>query len=145
VDENLLSGAASESKSSVRTNRERVFDIFPILGERTRQRAGSLSGGEQQMLAIGRAMMSNPRYLLIDELSLGLAPIIVVELYRSLRRLADEGLGVLVVDERASRMMGSADRTYVVEKGEIVFTGERGDERLRDAAASALGARFDRE
>jgi branched-chain amino acid transport system ATP-binding protein len=145
VAENLLSGAASASRDEIKINRQRVVELFPVLGERQRQRAGSLSGGEQQMLAIGRAMMSGPKVLLIDELSLGLAPLVVGHLYERLRQLADEGLSVLVVDERASKMMGSADRTYVMEKGEIVFSGTRGDARLSAAATSALGAGFDRD
>jgi branched-chain amino acid transport system ATP-binding protein len=145
VAENLLAGAVGAKKSDVEIRQERVVGMFPILGERTRQRAGSLSGGEQQMLAIGRAMMSEPKVLLIDELSLGLAPLIVAELYACLRQLADEGLGVVVVDERANKMMGSADRTYVMEKGEIVFTGKSGDERLVLAASTALGSHFNRD
>jgi branched-chain amino acid transport system ATP-binding protein len=145
VDENLTSGAAAKGKVECAANREHIFELFPILGQRTRQLAGSLSGGEQQMLAIGRAMMSSPKVLLIDELSLGLAPLVVAELYGSLRQLADGGLGVVVVDERASQMMGIADRTYVIEKGEVVFSGNRGDDELNRATSSALGSHFDRD
>jgi len=145
VDENLSAGAGKCGKAEIRANRERVFDLFRILGERSRQPAGSMSGGEQQMLAIARALMSSPKVLLIDELSLGLAPLVVSSLYSSLRALADEGLAVVVVDERANKMMDAADRTYVMEKGEIIYNGSRGDERLDVAASSALGSHFNRD
>lgn len=145
VQENLLAGAGKSDREQIQAAQARIIDLFPILGERLRQRAGSLSGGEQQMLAIGRALMSRPKVLLIDELSLGLAPLVVSRLYASLRELADEGLAVVVVDERANQMMGVADRTYVLEKGEIVYSGARGDERLESVASSALTSQLDRD
>ena len=102
---------------------EAVYSIFPRLDERKEQRAGSLSGGEQQMLAISRALMSRPRLLMVDELSMGLAPLVVEELLDTLRELCDRGLSVIVVDQFASRLVGRADRGEVLEKGRIVFSG----------------------
>jgi branched-chain amino acid transport system ATP-binding protein len=100
-----------------------VYSIFPRLDERKDQRAGSLSGGEQQMLAISRALMSRPRLLLVDELSMGLAPLVVENLLDTLRQLCDRGLSVIVVEQHASRLVGRADRAQLLEKGRIVFSG----------------------
>jgi branched-chain amino acid transport system ATP-binding protein len=123
VRENLLAGAFGQEKSAVAEQLEAVYAIFPRLDERKDQRAGSLSGGEQQMLAISRALMSRPRLLLVDELSMGLAPLVVEELLDTLRQLCDRGLGLIVVDQFASRLVGRADRGEVLEKGRIVFSG----------------------
>jgi branched-chain amino acid transport system ATP-binding protein len=123
VRENLLAGAFGQEKSAVAEQLEAVYSIFPRLDERKDQRAGSLSGGEQQMLAISRALMSRPRLLLVDELSMGLAPLVVEELLDTLRQLCDRGLGLIVVDQFASRLVGRADRGEVLEKGRIVFSG----------------------
>lgn len=123
VRENLLAGAFGQNKSVVGEQMEAVYSIFPRLDERKDQRAGSLSGGEQQMLAISRALMSRPRLLLVDELSMGLAPLVVEELLDTLRQLCDRGLSVIVVDQFASRLVGRADRGDVLEKGRIVFSG----------------------
>ena len=123
VRENLLAGAFGQDKSVVGEQMEAVYSIFPRLDERKDQRAGSLSGGEQQMLAISRALMSRPRLLLVDELSMGLAPLVVEELLDTLRQLCDRGLSVIVVDQFASRLVGRADRGDVLEKGRIVFSG----------------------
>ncbi len=123
VRENLLAGAFGQEKSAVAEQLEAVYSIFPRLDERKEQRAGSLSGGEQQMLAISRALMSRPRLLLVDELSMGLAPLVVEELLDTLRQLCDRGLGLIVVDQFASRLVGRADRGEVLEKGRIVFSG----------------------
>ena len=120
VRENLLAGAARTPPDVVEQQLERVYALFPVLQERTGQEAGSLSGGEQQMLAIGRALISAPRMLLIDEPSMGLAPLIVAELYRVLHRLATEGIGIVVVDERSDEAISAADRVCVIEKGRIV-------------------------
>ena len=123
VRENLLAGAFGQDKTVVGEQLQAVFSIFPRLDERKDQRAGSLSGGEQQMLAISRALMSRPRLLLVDELSMGLAPLVVEELLDTLRQLCDRGLSVIVVDQFASRLVGRADRGEVLEKGRIVFSG----------------------
>ena len=120
VRENLLAGAARTPSDVVEQQLERIYGLFPILEERTTQEAGSLSGGEQQMLAIGRALISAPRMLLIDEPSMGLAPLIVAELYRVLHDLAGEGIGIVVVDERSAEAVSAADRVCVIEKGRIV-------------------------
>jgi branched-chain amino acid transport system ATP-binding protein len=123
VRENLLAGSFGQPKDVVAEQLEAVYSIFPRLDERKEQRAGSLSGGEQQMLAISRALMSRPRLLLVDELSRGLAPLVVEELLDTLRQLCDRGLGLIVVDQFASRLVGRADRGEVLEKGRIVFSG----------------------
>jgi branched-chain amino acid transport system ATP-binding protein len=123
VRENLLAGSFGQPKEVVGEQLEAVYSIFPRLDERKEQRAGSLSGGEQQMLAISRALMSRPRLLLVDELSMGLAPLVVEELLDTLRQLCDRGLGLIVVDQFASRLVGRADRGEVLEKGRIVFSG----------------------
>ena len=107
VRENLLAGAFGQEKSAVAEQLEAVYSIFPRLDERKDQRAGSLSGGEQQMLAISRALMSRPRLLLVDELSMGLAPLVVEELLDTLRQLCDRGLGLIVVDQFASAPGGT--------------------------------------
>ena len=116
---------------------ERVLTIFPRLGERKRQLAGSLSGGEQQMLAIGRALMAEPSLLLLDEPSLGLAPIIVENIFAILRRLNEEGLSILVVEQNAVEALDLASRGYVLEEGRVVGEGSSAellaDERLRQA------------
>jgi branched-chain amino acid transport system ATP-binding protein len=123
VRENLVSGTYGCSAGTIDAQLERCFELFPRLGERINQRAGSLSGGEQQMLAISRALVSNPRLLLIDELSMGLAPMVVTELYRVLQDLAKQGLAVVVVDQFATKTLGHVDRAYVLEKGRCDFVG----------------------
>jgi branched-chain amino acid transport system ATP-binding protein len=123
VRENLLAGAFGQDKAVVGEQMQACFSIFPRLDERKDQRAGSLSGGEQQMLAISRALMSRPRLWLVDELSMGLAPLVVEELLDTLRQLCDRGLSVIVVDQFASRLVRRADRGEVLEKGRIVFSG----------------------
>jgi branched-chain amino acid transport system ATP-binding protein len=114
-----------------------VFKLFPILKERQKQQAGSLSGGEQQMLAIGRALMSSPKILLLDEPSLGLAPNLVKEILKLLIRLRDEGLTILLVEQDATAALKVADRGYVMERGRIAIEGTArellGDDRVRQA------------
>jgi branched-chain amino acid transport system ATP-binding protein len=140
VKENLITGSSGVTPDVVGRQMERIFELFPVLGQRQAQQAGSLSGGEQQMLAIGRALISAPRLLMIDELSMGLAPLVVAELYETLRALADEGLAVVVVDQFASKMLAVADRACVVEKGRIVLdrTGEESQAELLAEAAVGL-------
>ncbi len=131
VEDNLLAGGYT-LKGSVEEDLDRWFEVFPRLSERRDQKAGSLSGGEQQMLAVARAMMSRPKLLLCDEPSLGLAPLITKELFRVLGTLRDEhGMSLLVVEQNAGMSLALADRAYVLETGSIVATGT-GDELLAD-------------
>ena len=120
VKENLLAGTHGLAKREIPTQLERVSDLFPRLAERLSQRAGSLSGGEQQMLAIGRALMSKPFLVLVDELSLGLAPIVVERLYGALRELCSFGLAVIVVEQSHQVVTGFSDRQLVLDKGRFV-------------------------
>ncbi len=108
---------------------ERILDTFPALSERLNHRGGKLSGGEQQMLAIGRALMTNPTLLLLDEPSEGLAPLIVTEIGRIIRQLRAEGLSILVVEQNLTMALSIADRLYVMNKGQIVFEGSPSDLR----------------
>ena len=123
VRENLELGAYARAKARRAANLERVFAIFPRLAERERQRAGTMSGGEQQMLAIGRGLMAEPRLLILDEPSLGLSPLLVEELFALIRRLNDEGLAVLLVEQNVGQSLEIADRAYVMENGALRFSG----------------------
>jgi len=124
-------------RPSIQSNLETVFRLFPILRERQKQQAGSLSGGEQQMLAIARALMSSPQMLLLDEPSLGLAPTLVREILKLLTRLRDEGLTILLIEQDATAALKIADRGYVMERGRITIEGTAkellGDDRVRQA------------
>jgi branched-chain amino acid transport system ATP-binding protein len=134
VEENLLVGAYRGRPG--RWSLARVYDLFPVLAERRRQPGPNLSGGEQQMLAIGRGLMGNPRLLLVDEISLGLAPIVVRGLYRVLRTIAAEGTTTLVVDQDVSQIMDLAQRVYCFRKGAVSLEGRPADlTRARLAAA----------
>jgi branched-chain amino acid transport system ATP-binding protein len=115
------------ARASYRESLERVFTLFPVLAERQRQRAGSLSGGEQQMLAIGRALMSRPRLILFDEPSMGLAPVMVLRLFDLIRRIREEGYTILVVEQNVRQVLKLADRAYLLEVGRIRMEG-RADE-----------------
>jgi len=123
VDENLTVGGTRLTRAALESNRAKIFDTFPRLAERRRQLAGSLSGGEQQMLAIGRAVMASPSVLLVDELSLGLMPIAVDECYRVLRALQADGLAILLVEQSTERVLGAATRLAVLESGRLAWTG----------------------
>jgi len=123
VRENLLAGAFGRKAEATNAQLEVCTAIFPRLAERISQRAGSLSGGEQQMLAIGRSLMSRPDLVLVDELSMGLAPLVVIELTHKLRELGDQGLSVIVVDQFAKTLNECADRAYVLDKGRLEFDG----------------------
>ena len=136
VTENLRLGAYTRRDRGVKDDIERVAGYFPWLAERGNQRAGTLSGGEQQMLALARALMSRPRLLLLDEPSLGLAPMIVREFFRTVRELNEkEGLTVLVVEQDARVALASSTRAYVLEVGRVALTGTsaelQGDESIR--------------
>jgi len=121
VEENLELGAYTSR--DVRTPRERVFELFPVLEERRSQSAATLSGGEQQMLAVGRALMSSPRLLLLDEPSLGLAPRVIAEIFRALDLLREQGMTILLVEQDAHLALKHADRGYVMRTGEIALSG----------------------
>ena len=135
VDENLTVGGTRLHRLALERNRGKVFETFPRLAERRRQLAGSLSGGEQQMLAIGRAMMAEPSLLLIDELSLGLMPIAVDECYRALSDLQEDGLAILLVEQSTERVLHTADRIAILESGRLAWTG-RGSEAIGDSAVA---------
>jgi branched-chain amino acid transport system ATP-binding protein len=131
VKENLRTGANTISRRDVGAQLQQVYDVFPILESRTGQRAGSLSGGEQQMLAVGRALMSRPKLLLVDELSLGLAPLVVATLTAALVKLCAEGLAVIVVDEvHVHTTAAAGSRRLVLEKGRFVSESAVEAERL---------------
>lgn len=126
VNENLDMGAyLRRDRPGVERDRERVFSLFPRLAERRRQRAGTMSGGEQQMLAIGRALMSKPRVLLLDEPSLGLAPVLVRQIFEVIGQLnREEGLTILLVEQNAAVALKTAHRAYVLETGRVVMQGD---------------------
>ena len=123
VLENLRIGAHVRKDKEVRQDIDQIFSKFPVLGERQDQLAGLLSGGEQQMLAIGRALMARPRILLLDEPSLGLAPMVVTEIFRTLRALRDDETTIFLVEQNARRALQVADRGYVLERGQIALEG----------------------
>jgi branched-chain amino acid transport system ATP-binding protein len=124
VRENLIVARRRNADSARSWSDERVFDLFPRLRERHAQFAGTLSGGEQQMLAIGRALMGNPRVLLLDEPSEGLAPLIVAEVGRAMRRLKDEGQSIVLVEQNRQLALDIADRAVILNTGRCVFDGE---------------------
>jgi len=124
VEENLDMGSLrGEAKRQRQRTKEMVFDLFPRLKERVRQFAGTLSGGEQQMVAIGRGLMSLPKLLMFDEPSLGLAPILVREIFNVIRKIREEGTTVLIVEQNVKRTLAIADRAYVLESGRRVMQG----------------------
>ncbi len=124
VRENLDMGAYTQkNREKIKETLEQVFDLFPRLKEREKQPGGTLSGGEQQMLAIGRALMANPRILLLDEPSMGLAPILVQEIYEIIKRLNQQGTTILVVEQNAQIALSNCHRGYVLQTGEIVLAG----------------------
>jgi len=140
VEENLRLGGFRVSRAVAAREEERVYALFPRLKERRTQLAGTLSGGEQQMLAMGRALMSQPRLLMLDEPSLGLAPLIVADIFRTVSELKQAGVSVLLVEQNARAALEIADRAYVMELGEFVMNGSAkdisGDQRV---VASYLG------
>ena len=131
TEDNLRIGGYTLKSSQVNKNMERVFEMFPILKERRSQQATTLSGGEQQMLAIGRALMMDPKLLLLDEPSLGLAPLIVKDIFQSVKQIAETGVTVLMVEQNARQSLQIADYAYVLELGKIKSQGT-GAELLQD-------------
>ena len=142
VRENLEMGAFTRrDQAAIRQDIDRVYDLFPRLKERERQKGGTMSGGEQQMLAIGRALMARPRLLLLDEPSLGLAPVIVDKIYEIIREINEQGTTILLVEQNANYALDVSSRGYVLETGHIALTDTsdnlRNDERVQ---AAYLGA-----
>ncbi|MDC0662470.1 ABC transporter ATP-binding protein [Marinobacter sp. SS21] len=129
VEENLHMGGFFNSKAEIRKSQDYVYELFPRLKERQYQRAGTMSGGEQQMLAIGRALMSKPQMILLDEPSLGLAPLVIRQIFEIVGHLRDEGITVFLVEQNAHQALNLADRGYVLETGRI---------RLHDTGANLL-------
>ncbi|MGO3711774.1 ABC transporter ATP-binding protein [Alcaligenes aquatilis] len=121
VSENLKMGGFFLSRSEIEEGEEHVYKLFPRLKERAAQRAGTMSGGEQQMLAIGRALMSKPSLLLLDEPTLGLAPLIIAQIFDIIRMIRDEGVTVFLVEQNANKALQVADRGYVLETGKVVM------------------------
>ncbi|MEK6673382.1 MAG: ABC transporter ATP-binding protein [Nitrospirota bacterium] len=150
VKENLILGAYVQYRrkrtDEVSEDMDRIFKLFPVLKERGRQLAGTLSGGEQQMLAIGRALMSRPKLIMMDEPSMGLAPLIVKDIFNIIRKLGEEGSTVLLVEQNAKAALGIADRGYVLETGRIILE-EKAEELLmnKDVQRAYLGRDLDSE
>lgn len=129
VAENLRLGGYTASKAAFDDTLARVYDMFPILADRRSGAAGLLSGGEQQMLAFGRALMSQPKVMLMDEPSMGLAPVIIDSIMAKVRQMADDGIGILMVEQNAEAGLGVADDVVAIARGEVVYTGAAGDAR----------------
>ncbi|MEA4939696.1 MAG: ATP-binding cassette domain-containing protein, partial [Christensenella sp.] len=142
VLENLKMGAnLITSQTQIKDGLERVFEIFPRLKEREKQKAGTLSGGEQQMLALGRALMANGKLLMLDEPSMGLAPIIVEDIFRIIRTINETGTSILLIEQNAFLALKTASRAYVLETGKISMQGDAKDllvdERVKEAYLGA--------
>jgi branched-chain amino acid transport system ATP-binding protein len=138
VEENLLLGAfARKDPAGVRTDLDAAYDLFPILGERRKQPAGTFSGGEQQMLAMGRAMMSRPKLLMLDEPSMGLSPIMMKRIMSTVTELQQQGTTILLVEQNAQAALKRADFGYVLEVGKIVLSGSGRDLLVNDEVRKA--------
>lgn len=138
VEENLRIGAYTAPRAGVAKGIAEVFDKFPVLGERANSAAGLLSGGEQQMLAFGRALMSKPKLMMLDEPSMGLAPTMVDRVLSSVRTMADEGIGILMVEQNADAGLRIADTVAVVRRGETVWTGSAAEARGNKTIVHAM-------
>jgi branched-chain amino acid transport system ATP-binding protein len=137
VLENLQMGGYTRSRAEVADNIEHVYGLFPRLRERASQKGGTLSGGEQQMLAIGRALMTRPRVLLLDEPSLGLAPILVQQIFGIIQEINSRGITILLVEQNAIQALKIANRGYVLQTGEVVLSGSAGDLRENETVRKA--------
>ncbi|HUB25382.1 MAG TPA: ABC transporter ATP-binding protein [Tepidisphaeraceae bacterium] len=126
VRENLLLGGYQQRHETIHDDMQQIFDLFPVLAERRRQRAGTLSGGEQQMLAIGRALMARPKLLLLDEPSLGLAPLIVRKIFEIVRKINAAGTTVFLVEQNAHMALAVAHQAYVLQTGQVILSGPAG-------------------
>lgn len=145
IEENLCLGAYRR-RVGARQRLDRIYQIFPILAERRRHQANSLSGGQQQMLAIGRALMSEPKLLLLDEPSLGLAPAMIAEIYRSIRSLHESGVTLLLVEQNVELALSVGSRGYLLERGRVTLAGSAAELRLsKQLKASYLGGQVDEE
>ena len=149
VEDNLTLGAYlhhnNGSKADLRKDMDGIFDMFPILKERRKQLAGTLSGGEQQMLAIGRALMSKPRLMLLDEPSMGLAPKIAEEIFETIIRLKQQGVTILLVEQNARMALAAAERGYVIETGQVVVQGPSSELlQNHEVERAYLGKSYDR-
>jgi branched-chain amino acid transport system ATP-binding protein len=131
VKENLILGGYTQPKSQREPDMKRVFGLFPILEERSSQKASTLSGGQRQMVALGRALMARPKLLLLDEPSLGLAPLIIKETFETLAKLRDDGVTILIVEQNATMTLELADRAYILTRGRVSMKGPA-DELARD-------------
>jgi branched-chain amino acid transport system ATP-binding protein len=129
VADNLKLGAYifKRDENKVKSRLDRIYGLFPILRERAKQKAGTMSGGQQQMLAIGRALMAGPKLLILDEPSLGLAPLIIDKLFEIVKAIHEEGITVLLVEQNAFKSLGIADRGYVLESGKVVLSGSKSE------------------
>jgi len=137
VEENLLLGAFARKDAGIKSDLQAAYDLFPILGERSRQPAGTFSGGEQQMLAMGRAMMSRPKLLMLDEPSMGLSPLMMKKIMSTVRTLQEQGTTILLVEQNAQAALSLADKGYVLEVGKIVLSGTGRDLLVNDAVRKA--------
>jgi branched-chain amino acid transport system ATP-binding protein len=140
VRENLDLGAYLRRDQEIEQDVERVYELFPRLAERRRQKAGTMSGGEQQMLAIGRALMARPELLLLDEPSMGIAPVLVDKIYETIEQISGDGMTILLVEQNANRALSVSDRGYVLETGRVVLSAAA--EKLRsdpEVQAAYLG------
>jgi branched-chain amino acid transport system ATP-binding protein len=138
VDENLDLGAfLRNDKDGILADRERIYELFPRLKERIHQKAGTLSGGEQQMLAVARALMTRPRLLMLDEPSMGLAPLLVELIFNTIKQIREQGMTILLVEQNALAALDVADRAYVLESGVIKQTGRAADLAASDEVRKA--------
>ena len=138
VLDNLILGSYNRAaRSEKEQNFNMVYELFPLLGKRKNQLAKTLSGGEQQMLALGRGLMSNPKIMLLDEMSLGLAPVVINNVYEALRKIRERGITILLVEQNVRRSLDEADRAYIMEAGHIVLSGNAADLREEEEVKRA--------
>ena len=138
VLDNLILGSYNhKARPKKEQNFKMVYDLFPILQERKNQLAKTLSGGEQQMLVLGRGLMSNPKLMLLDEMSLGLAPIVIDKVYKALREIRERGITILFVEQNVRRSLEEADRAYIMEAGRVVLSGDSADLREEEEVKKA--------